>query len=96
MLCIPSVRPQLIGMFGAVVQNNNSEGGIPGPQLPQPLPHDSGWAYNQAGLEHVAAVQACQKDCQLYCLAQPHFIPNDAACSLSMQLPQPFHTWHQQ
>ena len=83
-------------MFGAVVQNDNPEGGVPSPQLPEPLPHDSGWADNQTGLEHVAAVQACQKHCQLYCLPQAHLISNNAPCSLSVQLPQPFDTWQQQ
>lgn len=71
------------------MHDDHSKGGVPGPQLPQPLPHDSGGAHNDGGLEHAAAVQAGQECSQLYGLAQPHFIPNDAPCPLSVQLPQP-------
>lgn len=73
-----------MGMFGAVMQDDNPERRVPGPELPEPLPHDGGWADDEAGLEHVAAVQACQEDRQLDGLAKPHFIPDDPPCSLSV------------
>ena len=71
------------------MHDDHPEGGVPGPQLPQPLAHDSGGAHNDAGLEHAAAVQACQEGCQLYGLTQPHLVADDASCPLSVQLPQP-------
>lgn len=74
------------------MQNDHPEGGVPGPQLPQPLAHHSGRADNDAGLEHAAAVQACQEGGQLDGLAQAHLIPDDAPCPLSVQLPQPLDT----
>lgn len=89
---IPPVWPQLIGMLSAVMQNDNSESRIPSPQLSEPLSHDGCWADNQGRLEHIAAVQPCKEDCQLYSLPKPHFIPNDAPRSLSVQLPHPLHT----
>lgn len=85
--------PQLVGILGAVVHDDHPEGGVPGPQLPQPLAHDSGRAHNDAGLEHAATVQACQEGSQLYGLAQPHLIADDASCPLSVQLPQPLDAW---
>ena len=85
--------PQLIGVFGTVMHDDHPEGGVPGPELPQPLAHDSGRTDNNGGLEHAAAVQACQEGSQLYGLPQPHLIPNDAPCPLSVQLPQPLDAW---
>ena len=40
------------------MHNDHSEGGVPGPELPEPLPHDGSRAHNDGGLEHAAAVQA--------------------------------------
>ena len=75
------------------MHDDHSEGRVPGPELPQPLAHDSGGADNDAGLEHAAAVEACQEGGQLDGLAQTHLIPNDASCCLCVQLPQPLHPW---
>lgn len=73
------------------MHNDNPERGVPSPQLPQPLAHDSGRADDDGGLEHAATVQACQEGSQLDGLAQAHLITNDASCPLSVQLPQPLH-----
>ena len=90
---VPFLRTQLAGVFGAVMHDDHSVRRIPSLQLPEPLPHHSRRTDNDAGLEQATAVQACQEGCQLDGFAQAHLIPNDASCSLCMQLPQPFHAW---
>ena len=75
------------------MHDDHSEGGVPGPQLPEPLSHDGGGAHNDGGLEHSAAVQASQEGSQLYGFAQAHFVPDDAPGPLSVQLPHPFDAW---
>lgn len=52
------LRPQLAGVLGTVMHDDHPEGGVPSPQLPQPLPHDGGGAHDDGGLEHATAVQA--------------------------------------
>ncbi len=92
---VPFLWPQLAGVFGTVMHDDHSERRVPSSQLPQPLPHDSRRTDNDAGLEQATAVQACQEGCQLDGFPQAHLIPNDASCSLCVQLPQPLHTWRE-
>lgn len=57
--------PRTVAGPRRLVQNDDPEGRMPGPELPQPLPHDSGRAHYEGGPEHLGAMQPRQECCNL-------------------------------